>query len=138
MDKSVMDREDAENVVRNIEVFVHITLGTTYPEIVITIVIINKRNRIAICVQGRLHVDTTECIDGRRRRIGGNIECADVFEVIQETSLFADDKVELAVVVQVNELWRAGIAYVDTDTTLYGDGRNVSKAGVVASLGVTF
>lgn len=31
-----------------------------------------------------------------------------------------------------------GIAYVDTDTTLYGDGRNVSKAGVVATLGVAF
>jgi uncharacterized protein (TIGR02001 family) len=31
-----------------------------------------------------------------------------------------------------------GLAYVDTDTTLYGDGRNVSKAGVVASLGVAF
>jgi len=32
----------------------------------------------------------------------------------------------------------AGIAYVDTDTTLYGNTRNVSKAGVVASLGVAF
>ena len=32
----------------------------------------------------------------------------------------------------------AGLAYVDTDTTLYGDGRNVSKAGIVASLGVAF
>jgi uncharacterized protein (TIGR02001 family) len=32
----------------------------------------------------------------------------------------------------------AGLAYVDTDTTLYGNTRNVSKAGVVASLGVAF
>ena len=32
----------------------------------------------------------------------------------------------------------AGLAYVDTDTTLYGIERNVSKAGVVASLGVAF
>ncbi len=31
-----------------------------------------------------------------------------------------------------------GIAYVDTDTTLFGNSRNVSKAGVVASLGVAF
>ena len=32
----------------------------------------------------------------------------------------------------------AGLAYVDTDTTLYGIERNVSKAGIVASLGVAF
>jgi uncharacterized protein (TIGR02001 family) len=32
----------------------------------------------------------------------------------------------------------AGVSYVDTDTTLYGITRNVSKAGVVASLGVAF
>lgn len=32
----------------------------------------------------------------------------------------------------------AGIAYVDTDTTLYGITRNVSKGGIVASLGVAF
>jgi uncharacterized protein (TIGR02001 family) len=31
-----------------------------------------------------------------------------------------------------------GIAYVDTDTTLFGSSRNVSKAGVVGSLGVAF
>jgi len=32
----------------------------------------------------------------------------------------------------------AGLSYVDTDTTLFGNGRNISKGGVVASLGVTF
>ena len=32
----------------------------------------------------------------------------------------------------------AGLAYVDTDTTLYGIGRNISKGGIVASLGVAF
>ena len=32
----------------------------------------------------------------------------------------------------------AGLAYVDTNTTLFGIGRNVSKGGVVASLGVAF
>ena len=32
----------------------------------------------------------------------------------------------------------AGLSYVDTNTTLYGDGRNISKGGVVASLGVAF
>ena len=32
----------------------------------------------------------------------------------------------------------AGLSYVDTDTTLYGLGRHISKGGVVASLGVAF
>ncbi|MDP9423232.1 MAG: TorF family putative porin [Pseudomonadota bacterium] len=32
----------------------------------------------------------------------------------------------------------AGLAYVDTNTTLFGNGRNISKGGVVASLGVAF
>lgn len=32
----------------------------------------------------------------------------------------------------------AGLSYVDTDTTLFGNGRNISKGGVVASPGVAF
>jgi uncharacterized protein (TIGR02001 family) len=32
----------------------------------------------------------------------------------------------------------AGLSYVDTNTTLFGNGRNISKGGVVASLGVAF
>jgi len=36
------------------------------------------------------------------------------------------------------ENFTLGIAYVDTDTTLYGNSRNISKAGVVASLGLAF
>ena len=32
----------------------------------------------------------------------------------------------------------AGLAYVDTDATFYGITRNVSKGGIVASLGVAF